>query len=408
VTVDGNAQHAAEQVVRDSYGRVLALLASRTKDVAAAEDALSEALVAALEQWPRTGVPSNPTAWLMTAARRRLLDARRRHDVREAAAQTLELQLTALDGEDPMGIPDERLRLLFVCAHPAIESEARTPLMLQTVLGLDAVRIASAFCVAPKTMGQRLWRAKEKIRAAAIAFEVPGVGELDERASFVHEAIYAAFGTSWDDATDGADGANDLAHEALWLARLVCRLLPHSAESRGLLALMALSEARRRARRSDTGAYVPLHEQDVARWDHSLLAEGERTLAEAARLQRLGPFQLEAAIQSLHVAQRRDGRKDPAMLVQLYDGLMHLAPSLGVQVARAAALGQVNPEAALVALESIDVARRENHQPWWATRAGVLSALGRTDEAAEAYERAAGLTSDDAVRRWLLARGGRG
>lgn len=398
-----NANRAAEQVARESYGRVLALLASRTKDVAAAEDALSEALLAALTQWPVEGVPANPVAWLMTASKRRLLDARRHHDVREAAAATIELELTTLEQQAGSHLPDERLRLLFVCAHPAIDPEARTPLMLQTVLGLDAARIASAFCVAPKTMGQRLWRAKAKIRDAGITFDVPEVSELDERVSFVHEAIYAAFGTSWDDVAEGADGAGDLAREAIWLAEVLSGLLPRDAESKGLLALMRLSEARRQARRSPAGAYVPLKEQDVSRWDLPMLREGERTLAEAARLQKLGPFQLEAAIQSLHVARRRDGRRDDALLVQLYDGLLQLAPSLGVQVARAAAIGESNPRAGLEALDGIDDARTQTHQPWWATRAGLLRALGRLHEAGQAFERAAGLTSDDAVRRWLLA-----
>lgn len=398
-----NANRAAEQVARESYGRVLALLASRTKDVAAAEDALSEALLAALTQWPLEGVPANPAAWLMTASKRRLLDARRHHDVREAAAATIELELATLDQQAEVGVPDERLRLLFVCAHPAIDAEARTPLMLQTVLGLDAARIASAFCVAPKTMGQRLWRAKAKIRDAGIAFDVPEVSELDERVLFVHEAIYAAFGTSWEDVADGSEGARDLAREAIWLAEALSGLLPHEAESKGLLALMQLSEARRAARRSPAGAYVPLNEQDLSRWDLPLLREGERALAEAARLQKLGPFQLEAAIQSLHVARRRDGRRDDALLVQLYDGLLQLAPSLGVQVARAAAIGASNPGSGLAALDGIDDARTQTHQPWWATRAGLLRALGRLDEAGQAFERAAGLTSDDAVRRWLLA-----
>lgn len=398
-----NANRAAEQVARESYGRLLALLASRTKDVTAAEDALAEALLAALTQWPVEGVPSNPVAWLMTASKRRLLDTRRRHDVREAAAATIELELSTLEQELGAQLPDERLRLLFVCAHPAIDSEARTPLMLQTVLGLDAARIASAFCVAPKTMGQRLWRAKAKIRDAGISFDVPEVRELDERVSFVHEAIYAAFGTSWDDVAEGADGAGDLAREAIWLAEVLSGLLPHDAESKGLLALMRLSEARRQARRSATGAYVPLKEQDVSRWDLPMMREGERTLAEAARLQKLGPFQLEAAIQSLHVARRRDGRRDDALLVQLYDGLMALAPSLGVQVARAAAIGASNPQGGLEALEGIADARTQTHQPWWATRAGLLRAMGRHDEARQAFERAAGLTTDDAVRQWLLA-----
>ncbi|MDX2009376.1 MAG: DUF6596 domain-containing protein [Myxococcaceae bacterium] len=225
------AHAAAEAVARDSYGRVLALLATRARDVARAEDALAEAFVAALRQWPVEGVPRNPVGWLVAAAQRRLLDGARRAQVRDDARETVEATLLELGARDEHLIPDERLRLLFVCAHPAIETSVRTPLMLQVVLGLDAQRIAGAFCVAPGTMGQRLWRAKAKVREAGISFELPDARELPERTAFVLEAIYAAYGTSWDDVTAGTDAPRDLAAEALFLARLLCEVLPTDAEA---------------------------------------------------------------------------------------------------------------------------------------------------------------------------------
>jgi len=402
--VEQSAAAVAEQAAREAYGRLVALLASRSRDIAGAEDALSLAFVAALTQWPRDGVPQNPTAWLLTAAKRRLFDASR-HD--STHAEVVEGLKHALDevSADASHFPDERLKLLFVCAHPAIDPEARTPLMLQTVLGLDAARISSAFCVAPKTMGQRLWRAKTRIRDAGVAFEVPELKELPERVGFVLEAIYAAFGTSWDDVTPGTSASHELSLEAISLARLVVHLLPDRAEARGLLALMLFCDARRAARRDADGRFVPLTAQRADRWDQALLAEAEAVLLEASRLHQLGPFQLEAAIQSLHVARARLGRRDDALLVQLYDGLVQLAPSLGAHLARAAAIAEAHgPAAGLEALEQLDAASRRDHQPAWALKAELLARLGRGAEASHAFSTAAGLTEDPAVREYLLER----
>jgi RNA polymerase sigma-70 factor (ECF subfamily) len=395
------AHAAAEAVARESYGRALAHLATRARDVALAEDALSEAFVAALRQWPREGVPSNPVGWLVSTAQRRLADGARRRRVRDDAKDAVEETLLELGEQDPRALPDERLRLLFVCAHPAIDPSVRTPLMLQVVLGLDAHRIASAYCVAPGTMGQRLWRAKTKVREAGISFELPDERELPERLGFVLEAIYAAYGTSWDDVTPGTDAPRDLATEALFLARLVTDVLPADAEAKGLLALLQYCEARRDARRAPDGGYVPLSEQDLSRWDAALLEAAARTLSDAARLQRLGPWQLEAAIQSLHVSRRRDGRRDDVLLVQLYNGLVQLAPSLGARVARASAVGVAfGAEAGLEALDHIDDGG--DYQPFWAVRAELLRRAGRVADARACFERAAGLSTDDAVRSWLL------
>src|SRR5215510_8071860 len=243
---------AIEAVARDSYGRLIAYIAARTGDIADAQDALSDALVAALENWPTNGVPNKPEAWLLHVARNRLTDASRRKEVRQKSEEFL--QQIAEEAQTVAKVheyfPDERLKLLFVCAHPAIDPAARTPLMLQAVLGIDAARIASAFLVSPAAMSQRLVRAKSKIRDAGIAFEVPEMDELPNRLEAVLDAIYAAYGAGWEYAVGADPHSTHLAEEALWLARLVVGLLPDEPEAKGLLALLLHCEARRTARRS--------------------------------------------------------------------------------------------------------------------------------------------------------------
>lgn len=297
-----DAHHAVERVARDSYGRLVAFLAARSHDVAAAEDALGDAFHAGLKTWPRSGVPENPEAWLLAAARHRLIDDARHTRVHTDALPALlavadEAQNLAAAG---MVFPDERLKLLFVCGHPAIDAAARTPLMLQTVLGLDAARIASAFLLQPSAMGQRLTRAKRKIRDAGIAFELPESDELPPRLEAVLGAIYAAYGSGWDD-VEGADPRRKgLAGEAIHLGRLLWQLMPAEPEVQGLLALMLHCEARRNARRTATGAYVPLSEQDVTSWSRPMIEEADSLLSAAEEIGRIGRFQLEAAIQSVH------------------------------------------------------------------------------------------------------------
>ena len=291
-------------------------------DVARAEDALGDALLAALETWPRTGVPDNPEAWLLTAARRRLVDGARHAGVAAAAEAGLNVMLEERADASPAALPDERLALLFVCAHPAIDEAARTPLMLQAVLGLDAARIASAFLVAPATMSQRLVRVKARIREAGIRFEMPAPGELAARLDAVLEAIYAAYGSGWEDVAGADPRRHGLAEEAIWLGRLLARLLPDAPEAAGLLALMVHCEARRPARRDAAGRYVPLSEQDVTRWTRPLMEEGERVLAQAARANAPGRFQLEAAIQSAHAQRALAGTTDWEAIALLYEGLL--------------------------------------------------------------------------------------
>ncbi len=410
--MSGNGQESThrtiERVARESYGRLVAYLSSHTRDVAGAEDALSEALVAALTAWPRDGVPQNPEAWLLTTARRALIDVIRHQQVVLASKPTLLLlKEDSTEATLSTTFPDERLKLLFVCAHPAIDPAMHTPLMLQTVLGLDAARIAGAFLISPKTMGQRLVRAKTKIRDGGIQFEVPQERELPQRLDAVLEAIYAAFGIGWDDMVGTDQRGRDLAEEAIWLARVLLQLLPGEAEVRGLLALMLHCEARRAARRGPNGRYIPLSEQDTKLWSHPLIEEAERHLADAFRHGCSGHFQLEAAIQSVHAERARSGQIEWSAIVKFYEQLFHLSPTLGTRTGYAAAVAEANgPEAGLAVLDAIDLDAISCYQPYWAVRAHLLRKLGNKPEALDAYNRAIGLAEDPAVREFLLQKRG--
>jgi len=403
---DDLAHRAVEAVARQSYGRLVALLSARTRDVAAAEDALADALMSALTTWPRDGIPKNPQGWLMTAARNRLLDQARHRQVRDQSVPTLELMMSDLyETKDPDALPDERLKLLLVCAHPAIDPDMHTPLMLQTVLGLDAVAIARAFLISPKTMGQRLVRAKNKIRQARIAFEIPAADQIPQRLEAVLDAIYAAYGSSWEDAAGTDRKAVGLAEEAIWLARVLRDQMPEDPEVHGLLALMLHCEARRPARRGADGKFVPLSEQNPREWLVPLIDEAERELLAAARHARPGRFQIEAAIQSVHAERAHSGRTDWGAIARFYDLLVDVAPSLGATVGRAAAHAESeSAKAGLTMLDAIDSDAVTAYQPYWAVRAHLLSELKRLTEAKDAFERAIGLSEDDAVRTFLLER----
>jgi predicted RNA polymerase sigma factor len=412
---DAQARETAEAVARRSYGKLVAFLAARTGDVAAAEDALSEAFASALADWPVKGSPANPEAWLLTVARRKMIDTFRAHGRREiavgSAGEDLEemsdgLGAAALAAEVPNQIPDQRLALMFVCAHPAIDAGIRAPLILQVILGLDAKAIASAFLMSPAAMGKRLVRAKEKIRQAGIPFRVPEPEELSARLDSVLDAIYAAFAEGWSDpgATDVA--RRDLTEEALFLARLVCELLPQEPEALGLQALMLHAEARRRARRRADGEYVPLAEQDPALWDSRMIDEAEMLLHRASTLGTLGRFQLEAALQSAHVDRCRSARNNWAEVVRLYDALYAFAGSPVVAINRALAIAELQGvSAALAAMPDVAAdARLAEYQPYWAARAELLAKSGLTCESRRAYEIAIGLERDPAVRRFLQQR----
>lgn len=402
-----DADRTAVAVARTEYGRLLAYLSSEYGDVHDAEDALGQALLAALTSWPDDGVPEKPAAWLLTVARHRLLDRRRHRGVRDEHAHTLRVLAAEPENSATVGelFPDRRVELLFVCAHPAIDPALHAPLMLQTVLGLTAARIAQAFLVAPTTMGQRLVRAKRKIREAGIPFRVPPPHELPARLDAALEAIYGAYGLGRDEAAGADTGGRDLMDEAIWLARVVRERMPEEPEVRGLLALMLFCDARREACTSSDGQYVPLSKQDPATWSAPKLREAEAELAEAARSGQVGRFQLEAAIQSVHADRARSGRTDWAAIAVFYDQLVRRVPTLGARVAQAAAVAEASePAAGLALLDAIDESAVATYQPYWAVRAHLLRLLDRGAEAAAAYDRAIGLTEDPAVRRFLLHR----
>ena len=397
------AARAAERVARESYGRLVAFLAARTRDVAGAEDALSEAFAAALRMWPADGVPDNPDAWLLTVARRRQTDSIRRRRTRTVGEEHLTLMADELEAAAAEGkvIPDRRLALMFACAHPAIERGMRAPLILQTILGLTAEDISAAFLIPPATMGQRLVRAKSRIRDAGIPFGVPEKEELAERVHAVLDAIYAAYSKGWNEV--GETGAPEIADEAIWLGRLVVSLLPEEPEAKGVLALMLYAEARRVARRDAGGAYVPLEEQDVSLWDDSQIALAELLLRQASARGPTGRYQLEAAIQSAHVGRRLTGAATWPAVVNLYDHLLALTRSPVVMLNRAVALAEVEgPDAALAAIEPLASDKRMlGYQPYWAARGHLLARVDRRSEAGEAFTVAIGLTTDEAVRAYL-------
>jgi RNA polymerase sigma-70 factor (ECF subfamily) len=295
---------------------------------------------------------------------------------------------------------------MFACTHPAVERGIRAPLMLQTILGFDAATIASAFLVAPATMGQRLARAKSKLRQAGIPFRVPERVDLRERLDSVLEAIYAAFAEGWSDPAGTDARRRNLAEEGIWLGRLVVSLLPDEPEAIGLLALMLHAEARRAARRNAEGGYVPLAEQDPAAWDTQLIEEAEALLLRASAMDRIGRYQLEAAVQSAHVVRRRTGSSDWAAIERLYDTLSAITESPVVKINRAVAVAEARGAAAGIAvLDAIaDDARLAEYQPYWAARAELLARAGEVGAADQAYQRAIGLESDPAVRDFLQQR----
>jgi RNA polymerase sigma-70 factor (ECF subfamily) len=415
-----SAWAAAETAARLSYGRLLAWLACQWRDMAAAEDALASELEKALTSWPVEGVPAAPDAWLLTVARRELLQAARRERLHASPQVQALLDDEPVDEADVV-LPDARLKLLFVCAHPAIDAAVRPALMLQAVLGLQAQQIAPSMLSSPSAMAQRLVRAKQKIRYAGLRFEEPGVDELPERLHAVLEAIYAAYGLGWDALGRGDSGDGDealvqgLRSEALFLADLVCTLLEPDAgraEAEGLLALMLFCESRSPARRAADGRFVPLADQDTALWRQPLIAQANRLLAGAARWQSPGPFQLEAAIQSAHCQRLVTGATPWPGIVALYDRLLAVAPSLGAEVARAAAIAQAGDvpraDALLAALEQ---PRLASYQPYWVARAHVAALAGRHELADQALRRAIGLTAAPELRAHLqhqLGRAGAG
>ena len=404
---DAKARTVAARAARESYGKLLAFLAARSRDVPGAEDALADAFAAALAVWPARGVPANPEGWLATAARRRLIDGARRRRSAEASTEALQLigdELMAAEAD--ASIPDRRLALMFACAHPAIEEPIRAPLMLQTILGLDAAAIGSAFLISPAAMGQRLARAKAKIRLAGVPYRIPEREDLPERLGAVLDAIYAAFAHGWAEAFSDDPRGRDLAEEAIWLGRVAAELAPAEPEAKGLLALMLYAHSRRAARRDDAGRYVPLSDQRTELWDEAAIEEAERSLRAASVSNAPGRFQLEAAVQSVHAARRRTGATDWEAIAALYGALQALTGSPVVAVNRAVAVAQTRGAAAGLALLGEIGAHGglAGFEAYWVAKAELSARIRADGEARRAYEIAIGLQSDPAARAFLIQR----
>lgn len=380
-----------EAVFRTEYGRAVAVLVRFLGDIDLAEEAVQDAFTTAVKRWPETGVPPSPAGWIITTARNRAVDRLRRESTREARHTEAALLHTPDPPPEEGPVRDERLRLLFTCCHPALAPQARVALTLRLLGGLTTAQIARAFLVPEPTMAQRLVRAKAKIRDARIPYRVPRDTDLPDRLGGVLAVVYLIF-------NEGYGGTSELCEEALRLGRLLTELMPDEPEATGLLALMLLIESRRAARTDDTGALVPLSEQDPARWDRDLIAEGQSLVRRCLRRNRPGPYQIQAAIQAVH----SDPPTDWDQVRRLYDQLMAVAPGPVVALNRAVAVAETDgPAEALALVDALDL---DGYHVLHAVRADLLRRLGRGAEAADAYTKASELTENPAERAYLEGR----
>lgn len=395
------AQAAAENVARTSYGRLLAFLTVQWRDLPAAEDALSEAFAAALVKWPQQGVPNSPEGWLLTVARRKLVDESRRNVIFDPLDESVQPHV-----QPAKDFPDERLRLMLICAHPAIDFAVRPALILQTVLGLEVKTMAAAFLIPPDSLTKRLTRAKKKIRDSGMAFERPQPQDMPERLNSLLEATYAAYFLGGQNSLLDTADPEDLRLEAIYLARLIVMLIPDSAEALGLLALLCFCQARRPAQTSPSGDFIPLLDQKTELWDSSFMKEGYKLLAAASELRQPGPFQIEASIQAAHCYRAFSGTIPWREIASLYDTLVEKHATIGAHVGRAVAHAHASqdPACGLKLLDDIDPALVRNYQSWWVARGHLLEMLERKALACQCLERGLGLTTDPGLRRYLVAR----
>ncbi|HSN41866.1 MAG TPA: RNA polymerase sigma factor [Burkholderiales bacterium] len=404
----GKMREVVDSVYRSESRRVFATLIRLLGDFDAAEEALHDAFRAALEQWPRDGVPANPRAWLVSAGRFKAIDGMRRSARFETLDEDAEQALVSSDDPatwDAEGIEDDRLRLIFTCCHPALPPDAQVALTLREVCGLTTEEIAHAFLTAAPTLAQRIVRAKNKIRDARIPYQVPAQDALPERLDSVLRVIYLVFNEGYSASSGESLTRHDLSGEAIRLARLLVELLPEP-EATGLLALMLLHESRRAARTSPEGDLVLLDEQDRTRWSRELIAEGTALVERALASRRIGPYTLQAAISAVHAEAPSAAATDWAQIVGLYDVLARVEPSPVVELNRAVAVAMRDgPEAGLVLIDAI-LARGDlsDYRLAHAARADLCRRLNRADEARESYQRALELTRQEPERRFLERR----
>jgi RNA polymerase sigma-70 factor (ECF subfamily) len=400
-----------DRIVREESGRIVATLIRWCRDFDVAEDALQDALATALDRWPRDGIPANPGAWLTTTARRKAIDKLRREQVLADKQEQLRA-LAELDAQgqseetQPMGLDDDRLRLIFTCCHPAIAVEGQVALTLRTLCGLTTPEIARAFLVSDQTMAQRIVRVKRKIRDAAIPYRVPPDHMLPERTSSVLAVIYLVFNEGYSATAGEALIRRDLCAEAIRLGRLMVQLMPDEPEALGLLALMLLQDARREARTDGSGALVVLEDQERSLWHRDQIDEGDAIIDRALRMRRPGPYQVQAAIAAVHCSAPRVEDTDWAQIVALYDELYALYPTPIVELNRAAAVAMATtPDDGLWLLD--ELARRgelQDYHLFHAARADLLRRADRMDESAAAYERALAICTNDVERSYLERR----